>query len=175
MGQVNFPQKVKLICGFIFHNLNHYNLAKENLIKKFGRIDFESSDIPFICTKYYDNELGKKLIRKFVTFKNLINPKNISSIKVFTNNIENKLSIDGKRLVNIDPGYLDLAKLVLATTKDFSHRIYLDKGIFAEITLNFCGKSFKPNSWTYPDYASSEYLQIFNQIREKYFNKINQK
>ncbi len=72
------------------------------------------------------------------------------------------------RLINIDPGYVDLAKLVLASTKDYAHRIYLRKGIFAEITLSYRGNSFSPNDWTYPDYRSAEYIGIFNQIRKLY-------
>ena len=72
------------------------------------------------------------------------------------------------RLINIDPGYVDLAKLVLATTKDYAHRIFLRKGIFAEITLTFRGSSFSVNDWTYPDYRSKEYIDIFNQIRKLY-------
>ena len=79
-----------------------------------------------------------------------------------------KFLIVKSRQVNIDPGYLDLAKLVLATTKDYAHRIFLRKGVFAEIALSFRGASFSANAWTYPDYASKEYIDIFNQMRKLY-------
>lgn len=160
---------VKLICGFIFNDLKYVTLAKKILIKKFGPLDFESEDIKFDYTNYYEKELGINLTRKFVSFKKLINPDKLSVIKLFTNSLEDKLSFDKKRTINIDPGYLDLAKLVLATTKDFSHRIYLNKGIFAEITLTYQNKTFNPHPLTYPDYATPKYIQIFNKIREDYF------
>jgi hypothetical protein len=110
--------------------------------------------------------MGSGLSRAFISFKDLISPKDLSRVKVITNRIEEKLSLKGKRLVNIDPGYLDAARLVLASTKDYAHRIYLDKGIFAETTLIFKGHSFKNLEWTYPDYKSEKYLEIFNSIRE---------
>ncbi|MBU2221656.1 MAG: DUF4416 family protein, partial [Candidatus Omnitrophica bacterium] len=110
--------------------------------------------------------LGLK--RKFISFKKLIPPDQLSAIKITTNKIEDRLSSKNLRRINIDPGYLDLAKLVLATTKDYNHRIYLSKGIFAEITLTYQGKSFRPWNWTYRDYQSQEYIAIFNQIREIY-------
>ena len=102
-------------------------------------------------------------------------PQQIAEIKVLTNKIEEKLSSAGKRLVNIDPGYLDLAKLILASTKDYSHRIYLGKGIYAEITLSYQGKSFQGWQWTYPDFRTTEYRNIFNQIRELYAGQISNK
>lgn len=165
MGEIFLPKETKLICGFIFSDRKYFVLAKSLLVKKFGEIDFESDDIPFNYTNYYQEEFGTGLIRKFVSFKKLINPNQLANVKIFTNRLEKKLSAGNKRRVNLDPGYVDLAKLVLATTKDFSHRIYLDKGIFAEVTLVFQNGTFTPFSWTYPDYASKEYIQIFNQIR----------
>ena len=92
----------------------------------------------------------------------------LSKIKVFTNRVENKLSLNSRRQINIDPGYLDMAKLVLASTKDYKHRIYLDRGIYAEITLFYRDKTFQPWEWTYPDYRTSDYIRIFNQIRQVY-------
>jgi hypothetical protein len=87
---------------------------------------------------------------------------------VVTNALEAKLSKEGKRTVNIDPGYIDMAKLVLFSTKDYTHRLYLNKGIFAEVTLYYKDDTFNPWPWTYPDYKSSEYIAIFNHIRGLY-------
>ena len=123
-------------------------------------------------TDYYRDEFGEGLSRKFLGFSSLITPEKLSEIKVLTNRIEDKFRKEGRRLINIDPGYLDMAKLVLASTKDFMHRIYLDRGIYAEITLSYQNKSFRSFDWTYPDYRSKEYIDIFNEIREAYRQQI---
>ena len=79
------------------------------------------------------------------------------------------------RIINIDPGYLDLSKLILASTKDYKHRIYLTKGIYAEVTLFYQDKTFCPWEWTYPDYKTGEYIEIFNRIRQIYAEQIKEK
>jgi hypothetical protein len=168
MGQIKKYPSPKLIVGFIFKQEDVFDQAKKIMQKRFGKIDFESRQLVFNHTDYYRNELGENLQRKFISFQKLILPKSLVEIKILTNKIENKLSLKGTRQINIDPGYLDLAKLVLASTKDFCHRIYLDRGIFAEITLFYKHKSFQTWEWTYPDYRSQEYITIFNRIREIY-------
>lgn len=172
MGQINKQPAVKLIIGFIFKKDGLFTKAKANLEKRLGEIDFQSRILPFEHTDYYEKELGKNLKRAFVSFKKLIDPAHLPEIKITTNKIERGLSTGKKRTVNIDPGYLDLSKLCLASTKDYRHRIYLDKGIFAEITLFYQDKTFKPWDWTYPDYRTEEYIAIFNQIREIYARQI---
>lgn len=172
MGKaVKYPP-VKLIAGFIFRDDNAYNKAKTILVKRFGAIDFESPKIPFVYTDYYEKEFGKDLKRVFVSLRKLAPLEGLARIKILTNKIEQQLCVNGSRSVNIDPGILDLAKLVLATTKDFCHRIYLDKGIFGEVTLFYKDKSFRHWEWTYPDYRTPEYIAIFNHIRELYAAQI---
>ena len=173
MGKIQKETPVKLICGFIFSDKELLNKAFSKLSHKFGKVDFESEIMNFDYTDYYEKEMGGNLKRCFISFKRLVYPYKLSSIKRFANNLETKLSIKGKRKINIDPGYLNSSKLVLATTKDYSHRVYLSRGIFAEVTLSFQGVSFKPWQWTYPDYKTEAYLQIFNQIRSNYLNQIN--
>ena len=112
--------------------------------------------------------MGKGLTRRFISFSKLIPIQDLYRIKLYTNRLEEKFSVAKHRQINIDPGYLDLAKLVLASTKDYAHRIFLRKGIFAEITLTYRQDSFSRNDWTYPDYCSKEYIEIFNQIRKLY-------
>lgn len=172
MDRILKPKFVKLIFGFIFKEEALLNSAETILNKHFGAIDFISPVFSFNYTRYYEKEFGMELSRLFVSFKKLINPEELSKIKVFSNKIEKKLSNGNKRTINIDPGYIDLAKLILASTKDYSHRIYLGKGIFAETTLLFEGKSYKPWPWTYPDYASEEYISVFNKIRGIYAAQI---
>jgi len=192
---------VKLIVGFIFKEENILKKAEFFLKRRFGKIDFESQTSPFTHTDYYQDEFGKCLKRKFISFEKLVPPGTLSQIKIITNRIEQKLSLNNKRKmeptraislkgsygrntqaatthprpkgcgfgprsINIDPGYLDLARLVLASTKDYKHRIYLNKGIYAEVTLFYQDRTFQPWQWTYPDYKTPEYIAIFNKIRD---------
>jgi len=168
MGAIKKNPPVKLAIGFIFKDTSSLAKAKNILARRFGKIDFESQILTFDHTDYYRKEFGEGLKRQFITFARLILPEALSAIKIITNKIERKFAKGNSRSVNIDPGYLDLSKLVLASTKDFRHRIYLDKGIFAEITLYYQDKTFKPWEWTYPDYRTKEYIDIFNRIREAY-------
>jgi hypothetical protein len=172
VGKIYHNPAVKLIVGLIFKNKDYLDKTKRLLIKRFGCIDFESPVLDFNFTEYYKNEFGSGLKRVFISFKRLIPPQNISDIKILTNKFENKLSLKGKRNINIDPGYLDMAKLVLATTKDFAHRIYLSKGIYAEVTLTFQNNTFKHKDWTYPDYRTPAYIDILNSIRGIYAKQI---
>jgi hypothetical protein len=163
---------VKLITGFIFNDNDYFLAAVKILERKFGETDFQSQVLPFIYTDYYKQELGEGLKRSFVGFRRLIRPEHLPGIKIFTNKLEQRLSRKKKRRINIDPGYLDHSKLILATTKDYSHRIYLSRGIFAEVTLSFQNRTFAPRDWTYPDYKTDAYIKIFNQIREIYDRQI---
>lgn len=168
MGKIGKPPLVKLISGLIFKETGILKKAESDLKKLYGRIDYNSPVLDFNYTDYYAKEFGKNLKRKFISFEKLIIPGRLSKIKIATNKIEEKFSKDNSRRVNIDPGYLDLAKLILATTKDYNHRIYLALGIYAEVTLCYQGNTFRPWNWTYRDYQSREYIAIFNQIREIY-------
>jgi len=175
MGKIAPTKPVKLIVGFIFKDKQAFNKARLILTRRFGRIDFESNPVLFSLTDYYQEEFGDGLSRVFISFNKLIKPRQLPGIKILTNKIEKKLSQAGKRLVNIDPGYLDLPKLVLASTKDYVHRIYLDKGIYAETTLCYQGKSFQGWQWTYPDFRTNEYINIFNHIRALYAEQIKKR
>ena len=172
MGKVKKPNPVKLVVGLIFKEECVLSKAELILKNKFGFFDYESSILPFNFTDYYEAEFGQDLKKKFLSFSKLIYPQELAKIKLLTNKIESKLSRNGFRLINIDPGYLDLAKYILATTKDYIHRIYLDKGIFAEITLYFRNNAFLPGEWSYSDYKTKEYANILTKIREIYGNQL---
>lgn len=172
MGILERHPPVKLIVGFIFKEDQILHKAKVLLEKHFGKIDFESQALAFTHTDYYEKEFGSALKRRFVSFKKLIEPSDLAKIKKITNQLEKKLSYKQARLINIDPGYLELSKLILATAKDYQHRIYLKDGIYAEVTLFYQNKTFNPWEWTYPDYKQQEYLAIFNQIRDIYRRQI---
>ena len=172
MGIIKESHPVKLFIGFIFNKEVYLEKAKKILTKKFGPIDLESEVIDFIYTDYYCKEMGENLKRSFVSFRRLIIASKLADIKLFTNRIESRLSTNQRRNINIDPGYLDLAKVVLASTKDYTHRIYLKKGIFAEVTLFYQNKGFHPWPWTYPDYKTQRYREIFQKIRQIYLQHI---
>lgn len=166
---------VKLIIGLIFRDNSMFDRAKLILEKRFGKIDFESQTLPFIYTTYYEKEFGKNLKRKFIAFQDLVSAEDLPKIKIITRKLEKKLSVNGCRTVNIDPGYLSLPKLILASTKDYKHRIYLNQAIYAEVTLFYKDRSFQPWEWTYPDYRTGEYITIFNRVREIYAEQIKNK
>lgn len=171
MGSIYPPEKVKLIVGLISNDealLDKIGAKLEKALK--NKIDFKSGIIDFTFTDYYHKEMGGDLKRRFLSFKRLVHPERIAKVKLLTNDIEKKFCVAGKRAVNIDPGYVDMAKLVLLSTKDYSHRVRIGNGIFAEVTLHYKDKHFNFWPWTYPDYKSPEYARIFGIIRDMYRN-----
>ena len=160
-----FPSKVKLFVGFIFEDEDILQAAIEILHKSFGTIDTVSDKIPFVNTEYY-SEIGNNLCKKFISFEALINREEISSIKILTNDIE--LTESGIRKINIDPGYMTLSNVFLASCKDFYHRVYVGKGVFIENEYRYTDGKFKFWEWTYPDYKQEEYTNYFMHIRNIY-------
>ena len=166
-------RRVKLIAGLISNDTALFDRVRPLLEKEFGsKVDFDGPTLDFIHTDYYNEEMGRSLKRKFFSFKKSVPLAGIEKVKLLTNAIEEKYSVSGKRRINIDPGYLDLSKVVLFSTKDYTHRIHVGKGIFAEVTLFYMNKSFTAWPWTYPDYKTESYISIFNKIREIYKNDI---
>ena len=176
MGEVRPPKPVKLLVGMLAGRPEWFDAAEKLLADAFGPIDLASGLIPFDFTDYYTPEMGPGLLRKFVTHERLISPDQIAPIKLHTNEMEAELACQlaasVPRPVNLDPGYLDGSKLVLATTKDYVHRIYLRDGIYAEITLTYKKGSYVPTPWTYRDYATAPYLAFFAQARARYLEQM---
>ncbi|MFP4522360.1 MAG: DUF4416 family protein [Fibrobacterota bacterium] len=166
MGIIKKTAPVKLICGFIYHDKEYFIKSLDSVKALFGKTDYESPELVFDKTSYYDREFGKGLFKKFISFEKLIDRTEITEVKIKTNLIEKELSTGNKRTVNLDPGYLTLGQLILATTKDREHRIYVGKGIFCEVTLTFRDGEFIPYPWTYADYASLEYRDVLKKIRQ---------
>lgn len=163
------PYKVKLIVGLIAKDVRIFESAKRILERRLkNSVDFESDCLAFDHTEYYKEEFGQDLKRRFLSFEKAVSLADIYRVKIMTNRIEDTLSKSGKRRINIDPGYLDLSKLVLFSTKDYIHRIYMKRGIYAEVTLFYKDGSFNPWPWTYPDYKTPAYINIFNSIRGLY-------
>lgn len=172
MGKIKGPLPVKLIASMFTASRELLEEAKVRLSQEFGPIDYESEVLPFDHTTYYAAEFGENLKRRFVAFAELLHPGKLAGIKLLTNALEMAWVIKGKRRINIDPGYVSRSKLVLATTKNHAHRIYLGQGIYAEVTLHFRGGTFRAWPWTYPDYASLPLIAIFNQIRGLYVKQL---
>lgn len=163
-------REAKLICGIIANSKEMLEKGLTVLKENFGDIERRSKIIPFDFTNYYESEMGKGLIRQWTSFLNLIKEDEIKDVKLKTIGLEKRLaSEDGRRNVNIDPGYISLSKLVLASTKDYSHRIYLGDGIFAEVTLIYKKGAFQPLEWTYPDYRQN--IKFFEDVREELKSK----
>jgi hypothetical protein len=128
--------------------------------------------LPFTYTDYYHQEMGAPLARIVMAFSGLVPRDCLPEVKTVTNAIEERFLRNGSRTLNIDPGILSLENVCLATTKPYSHRIYLSRGIWAEVTLMFRRDSYHKLEWTYPDYASSEMIRIFNTLRDTYKRSI---
>ncbi len=162
------PNPAKLVVGLFMKNKELVdNLAKE-LVDKIGPMDMVSPWFSFDYTDYYEPEMGTFLFRRMFAFKALIEQNALADIKILTNELELEYSKEGKRMVNIDPGYLTLERFVLATGKNFTHRIYLEKGIFADLTLIYQKGGFQKLPWTYPDYIQNNMLNFLCSVRKKY-------
>jgi hypothetical protein len=166
MGRTGSADPALLFVGTLYSNEIILNYSKERLEKNFGDILLVSPRIPWNYTSYYKDELGWPLFRQFIFFKTLIDPGILADIKLKTNEIEDTLSSEGKRRVNLDPGYLTLSKIILASTKNYAHRIYLGKGIYGEVTLIYKDGIYNPHLFTYKDYQDKTYIEIFMNARE---------
>lgn len=157
--------KAKLIIALMYNEKNILNKTLGKLKKIFGKIDLENDEYNFNFTDYYKKEFGNNLMKKIISFKDLINREELADIKLKTINIEKELSVKGKRRINIDPGYLTLHNLVLASTKELPHRIFIGKGIFAESTLFFRNKQYNDYPYTFKDYQQEIVKEFLIKVR----------
>ncbi|MDR2437743.1 MAG: DUF4416 family protein [Planctomycetaceae bacterium] len=181
MGQIHQPFPVLLFMA-VFSSLDTaFTWARQRAEDYFGTIILESEAFPFeTFTDYYASTMGQKLPKRLWAFQNLIDPAELPKIKCQTNEWESEFQTALKhqtiqRPLNLDPGYLDLGKLILASTKDHAHRIYLSDGIFAETTLLFVQKKWKALPWSYPDYQSEGYQTFLSHCRDYLKSKRNNK
>jgi len=163
---------VKFLTAITYNNEELLRSSINELEKAQGEIDLKSASFKFNYTRYYEKEMGAGLEKQFFSFKSLGSPEQLIDRKRRALELEKKFSKGGLRQVNIDPAYLELAKLVVASTKNFAHRIYLGRGVYGDLQLRYCHGEFVENEWTYPDYKSEPILQFLEKTRNTYFNQL---
>ena len=176
MADIRTPLPVKLFVGVLTSIREVLPQVEEKLAALFGAVDSKSDGFPFDQTRYYDEEMGTPIRRSFLSFEKLIDPSEISRIKVKTNELEFVFAArcpQVQRPVNLDPGYLEQSKIVLASTKNFYHRILISGGIYAEVTLHFEGNEWRSFPWTFPDYKTGRYHSYFTSLRRLYREQLS--
>lgn len=179
MGETRTPESVKLIVGMLSGRRELLSAAADRLAAEFGDVDVVGDVMDFDLTHYYDRQTGPSLLRQFVAFERLIDPARLAAVKLATNKIEQDFAAaaqDGPpRPVNLDPGYVTEGKLVLASVKDFSHRVYLRDGIYAEVTLQYVRGRWVAHEQTFPDYASGAYDGFLGEVRRHLRRQLGRK
>jgi hypothetical protein len=173
MSRPRPPKPAKLVIGLFMADRSLFQEVVSVLVDRFGPMDAVSPWMAFDYTDYYENEMGCPLFRRMLSFRNLIEQVDLPEIKTFANKLEARFSKNGKRTVNIDPGYMLHERFVLATGKNFTHRIYLKDGVYADLTLIFQKNSFKALPWTYPDYADEPMIRFLSLVRRRYGLDLN--
>jgi hypothetical protein len=173
MGRIKPYQPVKYFVALTLAIGNNPANLYGDLEKLFSTIDTKSEMFDFDrFTSYYQSEMGKSLQKRIISFETLLPAEQLPVIKTATNEIEENFLSGGKRTVNIDPGYLTAARMVLATTKDFDHRIYLGMGIFGDVHYRYRNGHFRINEWTYPDYQQEKIIHYFEELRTLYMEQL---
>ena len=173
MGAIYNFDKEKLIMGVIYHDKEVYDKAMEILKREFGEIEDACDEFSFSeeFSNYYDDELGGEGMRIIYSFKDTVDPSRQADIKEFTNNVEAMFSKDGKRLINLDPGFINHGRLMLATTKNTGFRIPLKRGIYTELTLFYARGEWHKFPWSYRDYQSPLVQEFLTRVRKSYLNE----
>ncbi|NVM23576.1 MAG: DUF4416 family protein [Desulfobacterales bacterium] len=174
MSKPQDPKPAKLVVGCFTKEKDILGNVAGRLSGSFGPPDVVSPWLAFEHTDYYTPELGAPLFRRLMAFSRLIQQEALADVKLFTNELETQFSKQGKRLVNIDPGCLLAERFVLATGKNHAHRIYLGKGIYADLTLIYRKGRFRPLDWTYPDYAGEAIIGFLESVRDRYVHQVRQ-
>jgi hypothetical protein len=159
------PEPGLLIVGLLAGDERLLAAAERALAEEIAAVTQRSADIAFDFTDYYESEMGRNLVRRWLCLAGRFHPGQLAGLKLRTNRLESRLLDSGRRLVNLDPGVLTRHNLVLASCKDFGHRVYLGRGVFAEVTLVYATGAYRPVDWTYPDYRSPECLDFMGRCR----------
>ena len=171
MGEFGKPQPVALVMGVLYGDEALLGPLERDLAARFGEIDARSEAFAFDVTDYYENEMGPGLKRRFYGFRDLIDPGAIAEVKLAAAKIEENTSREGRRTVNLDPGYMDFNKVVLVSAKFQAQKIYLLKGVYADPTIYY-DKGWKVYDWAFPDFRSGRYDDFFSEVRKSYKRKM---
>ena len=171
MATITSPGLVKPLFGLLYQKPADFERAWQRIESQFGRMDFCSEAFEFVETDYYEEEMGKDLRRRYLSLETLMVPDQLVHYKQLSNLWEEEFSVEGRRTVNIDPGYLGPANLVLASSKHFSHRLYLGRGIYADVTLIYAHGTYQDLPWTYPDYC--HHKDVFITIHSLFKKQLN--
>ncbi len=176
MGDVRESQSVLLFLAAFSRYDAALDWARECTVAAWGPIALESERFVFQETRFYEKSMGTDLKKVLIAYETLIDPAGLPELKLQTNQWEQQYAQQHPgaepRPVNLDPGYLTEAKLILASTKDRDHRIYLARGIFAENTLFHHAGAWQTRPWTYPDYQRADYHQFLTGCRSYYRRRL---
>jgi hypothetical protein len=187
MAEPRTPAPVKLFVAVLANPAVDSARVRAVLEAEFGPVDEAAGPWPHEFTDYYRQQMGGGLLRSFYAFERLIDPAAPAEIKLRTNELERTFAgwaggaalrtgetgsaagraVAPARPVNLDPGYVDDAKVVLVSLKDFSHRVYLGRGVYGEVTLSYEGGQWRDREFTFPDYRTAEYKDFFSRVRAK--------
>jgi len=178
MGTPREPKPAKYFVALLSSDSELLAAVETDLAAIFGSIDARSEIFPWSFSRFYEEEMGPGLLRRFVSFEPLASPERLADFKLATQRIEDRYRGEmpqhwGRRM-NLDPGYLESGKVVLASTKNASHRIYLRSGIFAEATLLYYDGAFHGSSYTYQDYLWPQLLTFLTPLRSVYLAQLGQ-
>jgi hypothetical protein len=165
------PPAVKYFIAVLYRDPSFLDTARQEFVRRWGGIDFEGRDHVFDVTDYYVPEMGGPLYRRLLSFENLAGPGLLVDMKLACNGIETLLCIDNKRTVNCDAGYLDHNKVVLASAKEAGQKIYLDKGIYADLAGRYRDGKYRPFEWSFPDFKDGRYDDELLAIRAIYLSR----
>jgi hypothetical protein len=165
------PKPVKYFVAILWKDESGLSAACALMKQSWGVIDYQGPDRPFDCTDYYDEEMGQGLQRRIVSFADLRSPEELASGKLRCNDIEENLRpAPAGRNVNLDIGYLDHNKIVLASVKGLGQKIYLSQGIYADLVARYGHGRYQPFEWTFPDFKAGRYDEELKSIRERYLS-----
>ena len=173
MGKTYEFEKEKLIIGVIYHEGEILDRAMEILVSEFGDLEDVSEEFSFSgeFSTYYDGELGGEGFRRIYSFRELVDPSRQAEIKLRTNEIEMQFADGENRKLNLDPGFINHGRLMLATTKETGFRVPLADGIYTELTLFWARGGWQKFPWTYRDYQSERVQRFITEVRKKYLNQ----
>jgi len=174
MSQPRPPKPAKLVISCLTKDKKVFGEVAQRLSESFGQPDVISQWLAFENTDYYKPEMGAPLFRRLMAYHDLMEQEGLPDVKIMTNALENRFATAGKRLVNMDPGYLLAERFVLATGKNYAHRIYLRAGIYGDLTLVYHKGGFQGLDWTYPDYAGEGIISFLQCVRDRYMYQIKE-